>query len=87
VRFFVPEPRLGAIQVGDQVDVSCDACPPELTAVISYISPDAEYTPPVIYSREMRAKLVYLVEAKPTQPAALRPGQPVDVTLALAPTS
>jgi HlyD family secretion protein len=87
VRFFVPEPRLGAIQVGDQVDVSCDACPPELTAVISYISPDAEYTPPVIYSREMRAKLVYLVEAKPRQPTALRPGQPVDVTLALAPTS
>jgi HlyD family secretion protein len=87
VRFFVPEPRLGAIQVGDQVDVSCDACPPELAAVISYISPDAEYTPPVIYSREMRAKLVYLVEAKPRQPSALRPGQPVDVTLALAPTS
>jgi HlyD family secretion protein len=55
--------------------------------VISYISPDAEYTPPVIYSREMRAKLVYLVEAKPRQPAALRPGQPVDVTLAAAPTS
>jgi HlyD family secretion protein len=87
VRFFVPEPRLGAIQVGDEVDVSCDACPPDLTAVISYISPDAEYTPPVIYSREMRAKLVYLVEAKPRQPTALRPGQPVDVTLALAPTS
>jgi HlyD family secretion protein len=87
VRFFVPEPRLGAIQVGDEVDVSCDACPPDLTAVISYISPDAEYTPPVIYSREMRAKLVYLVEAKPRQPTALRPGQPVDVTRALAPTS
>jgi HlyD family secretion protein len=87
VRFFVPEPRLGAIQVGDQVAVSCDACPPALTAVISYISPDAEYTPPVIYSREMRAKLVYLVEAKPREPTALRPGQPVDVTLALAPTS
>jgi HlyD family secretion protein len=87
VRFFVPEPRLGAIQVGDAVQVSCDACTPDLTAVVSYISPDAEYTPPVIYSREMRAKLVYLVEAKPQQPAALRPGQPVDVTLAPGPTS
>jgi HlyD family secretion protein len=87
VRFFVPEPRLGAIAVGDEVQVSCDACAPELTAVISYVSPDAEYTPPVIYSREMRAKLVYLVEAKPKQPSALRPGQPADVTLALAPTS
>jgi len=87
VRFFVPEPRLGAIEVGDEVQVHCDACAPDLTAVISYISPDAEYTPPVIYSREMRAKLVYLVEAQPRQPAALRPGQPVDVTLAPGPVS
>jgi HlyD family secretion protein len=87
LRFFVPEPRLGAIQVGDEVQVSCDACAPDLAAVISYISPDAEYTPPVIYSREMRAKLVYLVEARPRQPTALRPGQPVDVTLAPVPTS
>jgi HlyD family secretion protein len=87
VRFFVPEPRLGAITVGDEVHVRCDACGPDLSAVISYVSPDAEYTPPVIYSREMRAKLVYLVEAEPRQPTALRPGQPVDVTLAPAPTS
>jgi HlyD family secretion protein len=87
VRFFVPEPRLGAIEVGDEVRVSCDACPPDLTAVVSFISPDAEYTPPVIYSREMRAKLVYLVEARPRQTAALHPGQPVDVTLAPAPSS
>jgi HlyD family secretion protein len=87
VRFFVPEPRLGAIKVGDEVRVSCDACPPDLTAVISFISPDAEYTPPVIYSREMRAKLVYLVEARPRQAAALHPGQPVDVTLPPAPSS
>jgi len=87
VRFFVPEPRLGAVEVGDEVQVRCDACAPDLTALISYISPDAEYTPPVIYSREMRAKLVYLVEAQPRQPAALRPGQPVDVTLAPGPAS
>jgi HlyD family secretion protein len=87
VRFFVPEPRLGAIEVGDEVQVRCDACEPDLTASISYISPEAEYTPPVIYSREMRAKLVYLVEAEPRQPMALRPGQPVDVTLAPVPTS
>ncbi|HEX5079795.1 MAG TPA: HlyD family efflux transporter periplasmic adaptor subunit [Geminicoccaceae bacterium] len=87
VRFFVPEPQLGAIQVGGEVQLRCDACPPGLTAEISYISPDAEYTPPVIYSREMRAKLVYLVEARPRQPDALRPGQPVDVTVPAVPVS
>ena len=87
VRLFVPEPRLGTIELGDEVRVSCDACPPDLTAVISFISPEAEYTPPVIYSREMRAKLVYMVEAEPGQPTALHPGQPVDVTLPPAPAS
>jgi HlyD family secretion protein len=87
IRFFVPEPRLGGVQVGQQVQVRCDACAPNLVAAISFISPDAEYTPPVIYSREMRAKLVYLVEAKPGEPAALRPGQPVDVILPPAPSS
>ena len=87
VRFFVPEPRLGAIRLGDQVEIRCDACAPGLTAAISYVAPEAEYTPPVIYSREMRAKLVYLIEAKPAQPGDLRPGQPIDVTLMPAPTS
>jgi HlyD family secretion protein len=83
VRFFVPEPQLGAIQIGDEVQVDCDACAPDLVAEISFIAPEAEYTPPVIYSREMRAKLVYMVEAKPRQTDSLRPGQPVDVTLSL----
>lgn len=87
VRFFVPEPRLGMIKIGEEVQVACDGCGPNLSAVISYISPDAEYAPPVIYSREMRAKLVYLVEAKPRQPTTLHPGQPVDVTLAPVPSS
>jgi HlyD family secretion protein len=87
VRFFVPQPQLGAIQVGDLVDVRCDACAPGLTAEISFIAPEAEYTPPVIFSREMRARLVFLVEARPRQPDALRPGQPVDVTIPAVPTS
>ena len=59
-----------------------------MCAEISFIAPEAEYTPPVIYSREMRAKLVYLVEAEAAAAGrALRPGQPVDVTLAPSPTS
>jgi HlyD family secretion protein len=87
VRFFVPQPQIGAIQVGDLVEVRCDACAPGLTAEISFIAPEAEYTPPVIFSREMRAKLVFLIEASPRQPDALRPGQPVDVTIPAVPTS
>jgi len=83
IRFFVPETILGQVTVGDNVSVSLDGRDQAVTAAISYISPSAEYTPPVIYSRETRAKLVYMIEAVPDPAAAadLHPGQPVDVVL------
>lgn len=81
VRFFVPETIVAGLQIDDPVAISCDGCPAPVAARISYISPQAEYTPPVIYSRESRAKLVFLVEAQPAARDAgrLRPGQPVEV--------
>lgn len=83
VRFFVPEPRLGAIKVGQKVSLACDGCASAIGATISFIAPQAEYTPPVIYSKDSRAKLVFLVEARPAgeDAAKLHPGQPIDVTL------
>lgn len=84
VRFFVSEPALGAVAVGQTVAVACDGCSSGLRARIEFISPQAEFTPPVIYSNESRAKLVFLVEARTTADAAdqLKPGQPVQVRLA-----
>lgn len=83
VRFFVPETLVGRLRVGDPVSVSCDGCAASIVARISFVSPQAEYTPPVIYSRESRAKLVFMVEARPEAGDArkLHPGQPVDVKL------
>ena len=83
VRFFVPEATLGAIKLGQKVSVACDGCASAIGATISFIAPSAEFTPPVIYSKENRAKLVFLVEARPApaEAAKLHPGQPVDVTL------
>lgn len=83
VRFFVPETVLGTLHVGQAVTVSCDGCPRVIPAKVSFISPQAEYTPPVIYSRETRSKLVYLVEARPAarDAALLHPGQPVEVRI------
>jgi HlyD family secretion protein len=83
VRFFVPEPRLGAVKVGQKVKLACDGCAAPIDAEVSFVATQAEFTPPVIYSKDNRAKLVFLVEARPAvaDAAKLHPGQPVDVTL------
>lgn len=80
-RVFVPESRLAAIHPGDPVTVTVDGLKESFAGKVSFISPRAEYTPPVIYSRESRAKLVYLVEAvfPPEAPPRLHPGQPIDL--------
>lgn len=82
-RFFVPEAVLGGLLEGRAVTLRCDGCGEPVAAKISFISQQAEYTPPVIYSREQRSKMVFLVEARPVPADAmrLRPGQPVDVSL------
>lgn len=77
VRFFVPEREIAAYRAGGTVRFACDGCARDLTARIEFISPRPEFTPPVIYSREARDRLVYMVEARPT--VRLNPGQPVDV--------
>jgi HlyD family secretion protein len=79
IRFFVPETLLPRIAYGENVTVRCDGCAGDLTAKVSFISKTAEFTPPVIYSLEERAKLVFLIEALPADPGNLRVGQPVDV--------
>jgi HlyD family secretion protein len=81
IRFFAPETLVSRIKYGASVAVSCDGCAAGLTAKVTFISGSAEYTPPVIYSLEERAKLVYLIEAHPTDPEKFRVGQPVTVTL------
>jgi HlyD family secretion protein len=83
VRFFVPQAALPKIKPGTVVSVMFDGGAHAYPATINYISTEAEFTPPVIYSRENRAKLVYMIEAQfpPADAADLRPGQPVDVML------
>ena len=81
VRAFVPEPRVGSIHYGDEVRVWVDGVKDPFVGKVSYISPKAEYTPPVIYSRETRSKLVFMIESVFDSQASvnLHPGQPVDV--------
>jgi HlyD family secretion protein len=83
IRFFVPETIVGKLKVGESVQVQCDGCSAAVPAAITFISPQCEYTPPVIYSNENRSKLVFMIIAKPPDEKAmlLHPGQPVEVTV------
>ena len=79
-RFYVPEQTLSGMTIGKELQVSCDGCPAPIAGKVSYVSAQAEYTPPVLYSKESRSKLMFLIEVR-LEGAALRPGQPVDVRL------
>jgi len=81
VRVFVPQPFLAAIHPGDRAQVTVDGAAAPISGVVDFISPQAEYTPPVIYSKESRQKLVYMIELTfaPATAAQLHPGQPVTV--------
>ena len=85
VRFFVPEAEFAALKAGASVNVNITGFAAPLAAQVSYLSPQPEYTPPVLYNRENRSKLVFMVEAVFTDAVVARdlhPGQPADVTLA-----
>jgi HlyD family secretion protein len=79
VRFFVPEANVSHYRPGQTVHFSCDGCASGLTARIGYVSPDPEFTPPIIFSRESRDRLVFMVEAYPANPQRFNPGLPVEV--------
>ena len=82
VRFYVPQAIVPQIKHGQSVSISCDGCSGTIAGKVSYIAPQSEYTPPVIFSVESREKLVFLIEATPdTYHSELRPGLPVDIEL------
>ena len=81
IRFFVPQAVLPKIAYGDLVKVACDGCAPDLTARVSFIARQSEFTPPVIYSLDQKDKLVFLVEARVDGASPIQPGMPVTVHL------
>lgn len=84
VRFFIPEKRLAEFPQGKAINVHCDGCEADIPATITYVAKAAEFTPPVMYNNDNRARLVWMAEARPPAEYAdkLRPGQPVDVVAA-----
>jgi HlyD family secretion protein len=86
-RFFVSQSVAGGLRLGQPVQLSCDGCGAPVSARISFLSPETEYTAPVIYSRDQRDKLVVMVEARPDDPKRppLRVGQPLEVRFGAPP--
>jgi HlyD family secretion protein len=80
LRFFAPQDGISAYAIGSEIAFACDGCPTGMKAKITYVSPRPEFTPPVIYSREARERMVFMVEAMPLSSKGLTPGQPVDVS-------
>ena len=78
--FFVPEAEMARYRPGGTVRFTCDGCAAAGSARISWVSPRPEFTPPILYSKGSRDRLVYRVEARPANAATLNPGLPVDVT-------
>ncbi len=77
IYFYVPESDRASFQVGDQLTMECTGCPTGTMVTVSFIDAQPQFTPPIIYSRDERARLVYRAEGHPTQPLSLFPGQPV----------
>lgn len=81
-RFYVGEPKLPQVKLGQRVKIGCDGCAGDLYARIFYISGREEYTPPVIFSDEERQKLVFKIEARMEGAARQLPfGLPIRVRL------
>lgn len=79
VRFYVSQALVNGYKPGRKVAIGCDGCAAGMTAVVEFVASEPEYTPPVIYSLDAREKLVFLVEARSSDPRKLLPGQPIDV--------
>ena len=85
-RFFVTEPRLASLPLGTAVHIQINGPTDAIPAHVTYVAPDAEFSPPQLYNRDNRERLLYMLEATPdSAPERLHPGQPVDVVVDNAP--
>jgi HlyD family secretion protein len=79
IDFFVPVRLLPEFHAGQTVKLRCAGCPSS-EGKIAYVAPEAEYAPPLVYSRDNQDKLVFRIRAKPMKPELYKPGQPVMVS-------
>jgi HlyD family secretion protein len=80
LKVFVGETEIGKIKPGQKVDVKTDTFPGKIyTGIVSFISPEGEFTPKIIQTHKERVKLVYLVKISiPNPDLELKSGMPAD---------
>ena len=85
VMLFVTEKELGRVRLGGEADVTIDAAPGRVfKGRVTFISPEAEFTPKNIQTKEDRVKLVFGVKVEiPNPDGALKPGLPADAVIVL----
>jgi HlyD family secretion protein len=76
-RFFIPERDRAQFKLGERLDLNCDGCASGIVATLSYMASDPQHTPPIIYSRDERSRLVFMAEAQVTGASNMLPGQPI----------
>jgi HlyD family secretion protein len=83
LKIFVSETDIGRVKPGQDADVTVDTFPKKVfKGKVSFISPEAEFTPKIIQTHKERVKLVYLVKILiPNGNLDLKPGMPADATL------
>jgi len=83
VKTYVPETQLGKVYLGQKGEVISDTFPNKTyPGTVTYISPEAEFTPKNVQTKEERVKLVYRIKVTLRNPKQeLKAGMPVDVIL------
>lgn len=79
IKFYINEADRPALHLGDVIAVTCDGCATGLTAKVDHFASEPQFTPPIIYSRDERSRLVFLTEAVMTEQNGILPGQPVSI--------
>ncbi len=87
VMIYVTENELGRIRLGGSAEITIDSFPDKVfEGMITYISPEAEFTPKNVQTKQDRVKLVFGVKVEIENRAGLlKPGLPADAVIRVGP--
>ncbi len=87
VVLYITEREVGRVRLGDAAEILIDAFPDRpFTGKITYISPEAEFTPKNVQTKEDRIKLVFGVKVEiENREGLLKPGLPADAVIRVGP--